>query len=357
MERERFTRLLKDPGEVARKDLDGLKALAGNYPWFSGAHLLLALGEHAADDVMFDERLREAAAHVPSRAILFDHAGPFSQDLLPADGAPPAHAPRGAHPLGSPEPVSRWAPPFPPPPLEAVPESGSTVIESGPEELPPVDTLPSPQTQPAPPAADPDPLEEQILEAALASGYSLLLEQGPAESPTPQQEPISEAAPDSSPAEHVEALEPETAPALVMPISGRMSFSAWLSLGERTVTPPSSTEHTPPVGVAEEPAMTAAPGKTDRETTLDTKALIDRFIEQQSPPPPRKAEFFTPQQAAKRSLQEQADLVTETLARIHEQQGNLAKAADAYRKLALKHPEKSAYFAALAKKLEARSGK
>ena len=40
-------------------------------------------------------------------------------------------------------------------------------------------------------------------------------------------------------------------------------------------------------------------------------------------------------------------MVTETLARIYEQQGNFVKAAEAYRKLALKVPEKAAYFAAL----------
>jgi tetratricopeptide (TPR) repeat protein len=45
-------------------------------------------------------------------------------------------------------------------------------------------------------------------------------------------------------------------------------------------------------------------------------------------------------------------LVTETLARIYEKQGNLQKAIDAYRKLALKYPEKSAYFAALSRSLE-----
>ena len=41
-----------------------------------------------------------------------------------------------------------------------------------------------------------------------------------------------------------------------------------------------------------------------------------------------------------------------TLARIYEKQGNLPKAIDTYRRLALKYPEKAAYFAALQKNLE-----
>jgi cytochrome c-type biogenesis protein CcmH/NrfG len=50
-------------------------------------------------------------------------------------------------------------------------------------------------------------------------------------------------------------------------------------------------------------------------------------------------------------------MVTETLARIYEKQGNLPKAIDAYYRLALKYPEKGAYFAALAKVLEEQSTK
>jgi hypothetical protein len=83
-----------------------------------------------------------------------------------------------------------------------------------------------------------------------------------------------------------------------------------------------------------------------------SRDLIDRFIEQESPAPAKKAAFFTPQQAAKRSLDDTAGLVTETLARIYEKQGNLPKAIDAYRKLAVKYPEKSAYFVALSRSLE-----
>lgn len=89
----------------------------------------------------------------------------------------------------------------------------------------------------------------------------------------------------------------------------------------------------------------------------DVNGLIDRFIEGQVPPPQRKAEFFTPQQTAKRSLEDHVDLVTVTLARIYEQQGNLTKAAQAYRNLAGRTPERAAEFLALALALEARQGK
>ena len=117
----------------------------------------------------------------------------------------------------------------------------------------------------------------------------------------------------------------------------RMPFTAWLG------TMPAVPDPAPP------PSRAAILSDT---APVDTATLIDRFIRQSTPAPRPKTEFYTPQQAAKRSLDDTAGLVTETLARIHVEQGNLAKAIEAYGKLALKYPARSAYFAALQKELE-----
>ena len=55
---------------------------------------------------------------------------------------------------------------------------------------------------------------------------------------------------------------------------------------------------------------------------------------------------------AKMSLAENEDFVTETLAKIYAQQGNIKKAISAYEKLSLKIPEKSNYFARLIQELK-----
>jgi hypothetical protein len=102
-----------------------------------------------------------------------------------------------------------------------------------------------------------------------------------------------------------------------------------------------------------EPAP-AAPLTTATAPTVEPFVLIDRFIRQEHPEPLKRAEFFTPQQAAKRSLEDHAELVTETLARIYEKQGNVAKAIAAYKRLAERHPEKSAHFLGLAAAVEGR---
>ncbi|WP_163322141.1 hypothetical protein [Draconibacterium mangrovi] len=52
------------------------------------------------------------------------------------------------------------------------------------------------------------------------------------------------------------------------------------------------------------------------------------------------------------SVKEDEELVTETLASIYFQQKNFGKALDAYKKLSLKYPEKSVYFAGRIEEIE-----
>ena len=87
---------------------------------------------------------------------------------------------------------------------------------------------------------------------------------------------------------------------------------------------------------------------------LDANALIDRFIEQQ-PRIGKLREVEAPvEEWAKASVMEDPTLVTETMARIFAQQGQIGKARKAYRHLALTYPAKSTYFAAQLKKLNQR---
>lgn len=68
--------------------------------------------------------------------------------------------------------------------------------------------------------------------------------------------------------------------------------------------------------------------------------------------PPEKTEFYSPSKMAKLSVQENDDLVTETLANIYADQGNYEKAISAFNKLQLKYPEKSSYFAGRIKTIQ-----
>ena len=85
--------------------------------------------------------------------------------------------------------------------------------------------------------------------------------------------------------------------------------------------------------------------------------LIEEFIKKEPRIGPARSEFYSPGNMARKSAQENSNLVSETLAKIYAQQGNLSKAIDAYKKLLLKKPEKSGYFAALIKDLEEKEQK
>jgi hypothetical protein len=73
--------------------------------------------------------------------------------------------------------------------------------------------------------------------------------------------------------------------------------------------------------------------------------LIDKFIKTEPKIKRREFDELKNNELAKRSLVEDETLVTETMAKIYEQQGKMDKARRAYELLSLKYPEKSIYFA------------
>jgi hypothetical protein len=79
--------------------------------------------------------------------------------------------------------------------------------------------------------------------------------------------------------------------------------------------------------------------------------LIDEFIRNQPKIAPKK-DFYSPINMANKSLQETGELASETLAKIHFEQGNHDKAIKMYQSLSLKLPEKKAYFADQIKKIK-----
>jgi hypothetical protein len=77
------------------------------------------------------------------------------------------------------------------------------------------------------------------------------------------------------------------------------------------------------------------------------KKLINSFIKKGGKiSQPKKEIFFNAIDTAKKSLVENEDLVTPTLAKVYLEQMHLEKAIWSYKKLILKYPEKSSLFAA-----------
>ncbi len=65
-----------------------------------------------------------------------------------------------------------------------------------------------------------------------------------------------------------------------------------------------------------------------------------------------KKEFYSASDKAKKSVEFQFDLVTETLAKVYLDQGHYEKAKLAYHQLCLKYPQKSSLFASKIKLID-----
>ncbi|QNN41868.1 hypothetical protein [Pedobacter roseus] len=80
--------------------------------------------------------------------------------------------------------------------------------------------------------------------------------------------------------------------------------------------------------------------------------IIERFLKEDPTIRPPKPEQIDSENKAKKSAEDNYDLVSETLAKIYIEQMLYHKAIDTYKKLSLKYPEKSRYFADLIQSIE-----
>lgn len=92
--------------------------------------------------------------------------------------------------------------------------------------------------------------------------------------------------------------------------------------------------------------VTAAPAENR------TTEVIERFIREEPQIQPPPAEQLNMENKARKSSEEQFDLVTETLAAIYADQAMYVKAIEVYKKLIVRFPEKKSYFATQIKELE-----
>ena len=119
------------------------------------------------------------------------------------------------------------------------------------------------------------------------------------------------------------------------------------------LNPPSSEIEVPASSIPASPTGGQQPATSNQqpESSLSKEAIIEKFIREEPRISPPRVSFFTPSESAIRSSTDDAEIVSETLARLYFEQGNITKAIQVYEKLCLLFPEKSSYFATQIEKL------
>ena len=313
MNKQQITATLGQPQQLNEQTLDQLKEILDEYPFFQAGRMLWVKNLHLLGHIRYNNELKLSAAHIADRARLYD--------LL--------HVPERVVLSEVPELV----------------EAEAVVVK----EHPGIEQSGVAEEAVSPVAADDYFGADEAFETE--SGDPLNFSRTFEEEQEDEQQEIRYAFPNEA-----ENIVLPSADLLGFEMSGSdayslsdsetaawdeaRSFSGWLSVLKNQPLP----------------APTEAPAKG--EEPADKKmSLIDSFLE--SGMKKRRMSPLKPQDRADeivdisaKSLQENEDLMTETLANIYIKQQHFFKAIDIFDRLRLKYPEKNLYFARRIKELE-----
>lgn len=375
MTRDRLAQLIKHPSSSDQESISALEEIVARFPYYTNGHILLTVQYRLLDHIRYDSQLRKTSVYVPDRAVL-------RRLVLTEEDVP---FPNGEE--FSAEPLAK---------AETVEEITPVVDEKKPLDTAVIDKpIEKTEVQIVDTKLDPREVIEQRLKELKQQEQLVrdqLIENTSLETPIivpikgsdtadtefgvdvsiPTQSIKNEVP--QEPVAPIDLAEIEPAVDAIQPVasiseptnepeqidkpiekSQPRSFSDWLK-----VLPAGSTEL-----LNNDAPKSGAPIETsgdyfenDPANSADTKnksvqkeSIIDKFIREEPRIVPSKSEFYSPGNMARKSAQDHEDLISETLARIYAQQGNIAKAITTYERLALKLPQKKAYFASLIEKL------
>jgi tetratricopeptide (TPR) repeat protein len=336
LNKQEFISLIEHPDQLGKSNITALKQLAADFPYFQAAQILLTKALYNDHHYEFEKQLKHTSLVVPDRAVLFRYIHNLSDKQQPTESI-----------LDKSEPVVEQV-------LENIPEPAS--LKEVKIEEPVVTTHSSMEI----------PTEEEVLENETTDLSSVNEVSQPI--PVVNGELVAEEIITQAEETAENTSQPKEEPIQEVKVSESHSFTEWLQLqqGKKIVVNESPAQEEEHVEVAEttdsEQTQNKITGKTEMEAEIaeqvkrsninDFESILDKFIRENPRISRGKAEFYNPVNMAKQSVEEDDELVTETLANVYYKQGHFKKAIRAYEKLCLIYPHKMTYFASLIQKIK-----
>ncbi len=319
MTREQFYNAVDNPDSITPDVVDSLAQMVRHFPYFHAGWMLFAKGLHDSGSAHFSAELKKASIHVWDRGALF-----WLVNGRDENGAP-VRKPRPSE-------------------------------ESQPQQLPPA----KPATAVAPQSQQSESLQSADVNQSDAEATHVA--DAPSQSPLPQRPETLPSAPPAEPRPKTKVLSP-VSPVTPDYFSGVSDELDGLDLG--SPAQPTSTyelsysdDHLRRPAerytfadwldyVSERSNIKEEEAQQDRHTKQNR--LIDKFLEEPveriQASPSRSITQSDAKRIEEQSVSENDDILTETLASIYLKQKQFDRAVNIFKKLSLKYPEKSSYFA------------
>ncbi len=314
MDDRTFIKLIENPKGIDAKALDLLVKVIEKYPYFSLAKLIYLKGLKVNGDARFSTLLSHVSTYAPSGEWLYLYLSDYELGIPTIDESHEEALEEKEH--SNVDAVSSEQPEISQPnAVNSVEDASPIAIITDIEEN-----------------AD----QEHLASAALVEESILAEEDQEGQCPVNSYIAADEELPESKIEESTEEEEP------TITLDDEVPFEL---IDDELV----SDKEDPILEILDQKLYTL----DDNEKTLEIQnSLIDQFLSANPRIVPKPDLPPVNEDISIKSLEDDGDLVTETLAKIYAAQGLIEKAADIYRKLCLKFPEKKAYFVAQLEKLK-----
>jgi tetratricopeptide (TPR) repeat protein len=315
LNKERFISYLQDPGLLNQDTLPEMENLVREFPYFQSARMLYALNLLQTDHMLYESELKNTAIHAGDRRMLKKHLDNL-QSAAESEEKVIVEEPKT------------------PEVKEDTDQEKLTIEQPGlsiEKEMPPEEET-----------ADPEPEEIAAAEKEVELDEPVITDEEVIQE-VAELEPL----PDKVVKEDLTETE-ASEETVVETKEDRMAMLK--SIVEARLRAIEEERRAALEEAAASDEVPAAVSSVTESPTVPETELIDEFIKNEPSISRTPAPFFDPVEAAKGSVVDEENIVSETLATIYFDQGKYEKAINIYKKLSLTNPEKSSYFARLIEK-------